>query len=289
MSDGWSTPPGGEGWPTPPGGPGPQGWQPPPQGGGYGPQQGPFQPQHGFGYAQAYREPLRPLEGLATAASVLLGVMAVLAVVMSVMTRSFIDVARDYLVGSGTSQSDVQDAAGPVLAVVVIYLLGFIATAAVFITWQYRHAVNARSLGGVHGLGPGWSIGAWFIPCVNFVLPAVCLWQASQASDPQLPPNANASRGRGNPLVIAWAIAWVVQGFTSRFNPNTEYDSSSLTVAEKLDRLDSLKTSSTLIFVSAVGAVLAIAMVQSMTKKQAARAAFVAEAPGAPTPYSPYG
>lgn len=287
MSDGWSTPPGGGGWP-PPTQPGAQGWSPPP-GAGYAPQPGgPFQPQSGYGYAAAYREPVRPLQGLATAASILLGVMGVLAVVVAVMTQSFVDVARDYLVGSGTSQSDVQDAAGPVLAVVGIYLVGFIATAAVFITWQYRHAVNARSLGGPYGLGPGWSIGAWFIPCVNFVLPAVCLWQASQASDPQLPPGAPAARGRGNPIVIAWAIAWAIQGLSSRFNPNTGYDSGSLTVAEKLDRLDSLKTSSNLIFISAAAAVLAIAMVQSMTKKQAARAA--QGQPGAPAmPYSPYG
>jgi hypothetical protein len=54
--------------------------------------------------------------------------------------------------------------------------------AALFITWQYRHAKNARLLGQQGGLGPGWAVGGWFIPLANFVLPAVQLFGASAMS-----------------------------------------------------------------------------------------------------------
>ncbi len=44
-----------------------------------------------------------------------------------------------------------------------------------FIIWGYRAAKTARAVG-LHGQwGPGWFIGAWFIPIANLVIPYLCV------------------------------------------------------------------------------------------------------------------
>jgi len=148
----------------------------------------------------------RPFGGLATAATVFLGAMAVVALFglgahlnrVGLLEREFRD--------GGVGFDELADADSLVGAAAVIDGLGLLATAAVFITWQHRHAVNADSLAGTRAaLGPGWAIGGWFIPCANWLLPGMQLFGASRASDPALPLRPAAGRGRGSPLVVLWA------------------------------------------------------------------------------------
>jgi hypothetical protein len=121
-------------------------------------------------YPEAYAPRPYSLRGVATALTIALPLIALLELA----------IARQYLqrvpatapgefgiwVGLffGSSGSGGLDAAYLVLATTI---------AVIFIVWQYRHAKNAKMLGQTSGLGPRWAIGGWFIPLVNFALPAV--------------------------------------------------------------------------------------------------------------------
>src|SRR5690606_7532792 len=112
----------------------------------------------------------QPLQGLALAASIVLGVTAVvclLGVAGFLGRASEID---DFLNGDGFGLGQlaaIDRADDRVAAVTLLYVLGTVASAAVFIPWQFRHARNAEALGGRHGLGAEWAIAGWFIPCAN--------------------------------------------------------------------------------------------------------------------------
>lgn len=78
------------------------------------------------------------------------------------------------------------------LAVIVLLVAGV-----VFLFWLYRARVNAEMLAGQpQRLGRGWTIGAWFVPLGNVVLPPLVVadtWRASSR--------------RSSGLVAAWWTA----------------------------------------------------------------------------------
>jgi hypothetical protein len=171
-------------------------------------------PGHGHG-AYALHARFEPFGGLATAATALLGIMAVLALFglgahlnrVGLIEREFRD--------GGVTLEELEDADDGVGAAALVYGLGLPGTAAVFITWQHRHAVNADSLAGSEAaLGPAWAIGGWFVPCANWLLPGMQLFGASRASDPALPlqpaagPAGEARSSSCGRSCSAWATRW---------------------------------------------------------------------------------
>ena len=61
-----------------------------------------------------------------------------------------------------------------------------VATAIVFIIWQLRSAKNNEVLGRIQPrYTSGWSIGGWFIPFANLVIPVRILQDLWQGSDPR--------------------------------------------------------------------------------------------------------
>ena len=261
---------------------------PPPPPGGYAgpPYTGPpFEgPAHtvppGQGAYGAYvpTQGFEPLGGLATVATVLLGVMAVLALVglgahlnrVGLIEREFRD--------GGVTLEELEDADDGVGAAALVYGLGLLGTAAVFITWQHRHAVNADSLAGSEAaLGPAWAIGGWFVPCANWLLPGMQLFGASRASDPALPLRPAAGRGRGSPLVVLWAVMFGLGNALGLAGWVTFPDEDDVSV---LADLEDFVADATLadrmvaagFVITAAAAVLAAVMVQTLSRRQTARA-----------------
>jgi uncharacterized Tic20 family protein len=77
----------------------------------------------------------------------------------------------------------------PVLGVVSNF--GFFVAMIMFLVWFYRARINAEGHGWPQRLTPGWAIGAWFAPVVNFWFPfqiMVDIWRAG------LPEQARANR-----------------------------------------------------------------------------------------------
>ena len=260
------------------------GLPPPPVGGHVGP------PGHYAYGTYARMQPFRPFGGLATVATAFLGVMAAVALFGVGAHLNRVGLIERELSKDGVSFDELNEADNLVGAAAVINGLGVLATAAVFITWQHRHAVNADSLAGTPaGLGPGWAIGGWFIPCANWLLPGMQLFGASRASDPALPLRPGAGRGRGSPLVPLWAVmfglgnalwlaGWATfpdQDDVSVFADFDEYVSDA-TLADRMVAAGFV--------VSTAAAILAAVMVRTLSRRQSERAAALA---ATPIPYAP--
>jgi Domain of unknown function (DUF4328) len=227
---------------------------------------------------------LQPFGGLATAATVLLGVMALLALVGLGAHLNRVGLVEREFRDGGVALEQLEDADHGVAAAAVVYGLGLLGTAAVFITWQHRHAVNADSLAGsAAALGPGWAIGGWFVPCANWLLPGMQLFGASRASDPGLPVQPAAGRGRGSPLVVLWAVMFALGNALALAGWATFPDEDDVSVLADLEDFVSDATLADRMVaagfvITAAAAVLAAVMVQSLGRRQTARATTLAAA-----------
>jgi hypothetical protein len=223
-----------------------------------------------------------PLGALATAATVLLGVMAILALVGLGAHLNRVGLIERELRDGGVALEELEDADDGVAAAAVVYGLGLLGTAAVFITWQHRHAVNADSLAGSSAaLGPAWAIGGWFIPCANWLLPGMQLFGASRASDPGLPLQPAGGRGRGSPLVVLWAVMFALGNALGLAGWATFPDEDDVSVLADLEDFVSDATLADRMVaagfvITAAAAVLAAVMVQSLSRRQTERAAALA-------------
>ncbi|GLZ29484.1 hypothetical protein Lesp02_16740 [Lentzea sp. NBRC 105346] len=149
-------------------------------------------------------EHFRPVRGLALAASVLIGLVALAQIGEAAVDWTIYTTVRDYRAGTATI-ADIRDL-GPLDTLVgfpLLVLQG--AAAALFITWMYRARVNAERLTYVqeHRRSRGWVIGAWFVPFANLVLPKQIADDIWRANDPlqQTVPLQQRTR---HPLVTAW-------------------------------------------------------------------------------------
>jgi Domain of unknown function (DUF4328)/Protein of unknown function (DUF2510) len=77
----------------------------------------------------------------------------------------------------------------------VIFSLVTTVAVVILLIWQFRAASTARSLGYPAKHSPGWGVGCWFVPIVNF-------WMPYQAIRDCLPPN-----DPHRPLVLRW---WLI-------------------------------------------------------------------------------
>lgn len=229
-----------------------------------------------YGYPQLPPAPAS-LRGLATALTVLLLIIAALllgnaaALFYRASLLSGAASGRSY----GSAQADLAD--GAVGATGFVYLLIMIATAVVFIVWQFRHARNARLLG-AGGLGPGWAIGGWFIPLGNLVVPTVQIFQSSRGSHPEA---AYGGFRRGATVVVWWAVAFglgnALVGGASGLWPDSLATSADLAAAATSDNLEGVAT---LLLVGA--AVLAVVMVNTLSRRQEAALARLGQPLGPP-------
>jgi len=103
----------------------------------------------------------------------------------------------DHNQAQGSSWSSVLSAVG--VAALVLHII-----------WAWRSAHNARALGRVGArLGPGWAIGAWFVPLANFVLVYIVFSDLWRSSDPRSERGDGWRRLPGSPLVRLWTVAYV--------------------------------------------------------------------------------
>jgi hypothetical protein len=145
--------------------------------------------------------------------------------------------------------------------VVVLNIALFVGTAAAFMRWLYLALTNLHGWR-IPGLshGPGWAIGAWFIPLANVVIPVKVMSTVARGSS--VPADGRYPEATGVDLVAWWWTFFVL--------------SQVVTVATFRD-----------LFVGSVGyvygvtglnhvltfiaAVLAIVLVVRITRRQAAR------------------
>ncbi|UYQ64077.1 DUF4328 domain-containing protein [Streptomyces peucetius] len=155
--------------------------------------------------------------GLGRAVMVLLGVVALadVAVIAAVLdVRALFEPLADGDFPAIT-QAEAERADSFMLLTSTLQLTAYVATAVVFVIWFHR----VRTIAGVLApdlltRGPGWTIGAWFIPVANLWIPrgiAAEVWTASRSS-----PYASATSEPRTPVNLWWA-GFLVTWFATRF------------------------------------------------------------------------
>lgn len=147
----------------------------------------------------------------------------------------------------------------------------FTLVAAAFLTWFYRAYRNLDALSERQRWGPGWSVGAWFVPILNLWRPKQLVndvWRGSSGSD------------RVPVWIAIWWGVWLAAGFL--YN-------GSFRLSVRAEELPELVTAGRVTMAadaaSIAAALLAVALVLLITTAQEARAAaagLVLEEP--PTP-----
>ena len=127
--------------------------------------------------------------GRASLATIALGALIVISAVGVVSTFQEITLLQGIADGAYANVSDaefyaVADANDSRQAIVgLLYLAIYLVTVVVFLMWQYRVRKNADDIG-TTGLrfSPGWVVGWWFVPIMNFFRPYQVmkeLWQSN--------------------------------------------------------------------------------------------------------------
>lgn len=150
---------------------------------------------------------VRPLGGLAAAASILIGAAAIAwAYTVHVYGWTYYgSLARISGAGFsgvfGVSATGIAPIKGSVMGLGVALLISM-AAAAFFLGWLARARANAEVLSAMpHRHGSGWVVGAWFVPFANLVIPARVVGDVWRASAPQ-----DADR-EAAPVVTWWLAA----------------------------------------------------------------------------------
>jgi hypothetical protein len=134
-----------------------------------------------------------------------------------------------------------------------------------FVIWMFRAAKNNEALErrGAR-FGPGWSIGSWFIPFANLVIPVLIVqdfWRGSSSDHARGDPGWR--RASASALVGWWWAAWIVSIVRFAYSGSGLHSSSSL---------DDIETSNTVALVGvsllAIAAVLALCVVRALSRRQ---------------------
>ena len=83
----------------------------------------------------------------------------------------------------------------------VLYVASLIGLAISMMMWIYRSVENCwYLLGGIPERSPGWSVGWWFIPGANLVMPLLVVWDL----------NRRMARGVASPMMPLLLVWWVI-------------------------------------------------------------------------------
>lgn len=144
-------------------------------------------PQQGMptGVSLVGAEQYRRVTGPAAAASTLILLSVVGAVLNTVSDWRNCLVVHDYLAGSATT-ADLDSADTFSRAVAIPALVMYLAAGVVFLVWLWRARINSELSGGpaAHRRARGWVLGSWMTPVANLWVPYQVVSDIWRASDP---------------------------------------------------------------------------------------------------------
>jgi hypothetical protein len=193
----------------------------------------------------------------------MLGVVALLTVLELVAVAHRLSLLTGIEQGT-VSLTTARSADNGVRAAALLRLGGFMVTAGVLIAWQWRIAKNAESLGRIGARWtPGWSIGGWFIPFANFVIPYTIMQELWSSADPRGSATDWKQRPRSR-LISAWWAAFLASGLIVQFSV-TSGNSATATIS-------SIRSSNRIaligLAVNVIAAVLGMCVVHQLTVRQ---------------------
>ncbi|MGD9792570.1 MAG: DUF4328 domain-containing protein [Acidimicrobiia bacterium] len=147
----------------------------------------------------------RRLNGVSTAACVLLVLTTVGAFVQAMALAHRLQALRDLESIDALDQADKQ-----VQGAVVLVGLLMAATLVLLIVWMFRAAKNVQALSRTGASwGPRWAIGAWFVPGAWWLLPFIVAAEIYRGSAPERTVGFEWRKTKGSPLVWLWMACWV--------------------------------------------------------------------------------
>ena len=243
----------------------------PASGGGFVGPGGPVGAPAGWGAPPAM---MRSIGGLASSLTVVLWITVAVSVFEAVAFVNRITVINDLLdfrggfsgyydlVQRGQDADDLVSVAsglGALCSLVILVLL---------IIWMWRVAKNALDAGRTNPrFAPGWTIGGWFIPVANLVIPGLILQDLWRGSDPSIERGDPMWRLRatGSALVGWWWAMWVLGVFTT---VRIIGDGNDRDYFERLRLWDSVSAGGQLVRIAA--AILLMLVVRRITRRQEA-------------------
>jgi Domain of unknown function (DUF4328) len=227
------------------------------------PWQAPFQP-----HADRWFNSVR---GLGTAASTLIGLVALAGALFAATDWYTYRVVKDYVEGPVQDPDRLDHADLIAGAAAIGFQLALLAAGVVFVVWLWRVRRNAELFCQArHRRRRGWVIGAWFCPIVNSWFPKQIVDDVIAASDPRTPARVPDLRGihhNGPGLVRAWWITAAASVVIGR-QGGTDWASD---VPDVDDQLTGAGLSTTGAVLTAICAVLAIRVIGLVNRLQESR------------------
>lgn len=160
---------------------------------------------------EAVIQPQRAIRGLARALVAMLWVSIACAGLAAGAFANRISVVSD-IQSVGYAEPGAARDSDTYVRLTSIALLGAsLVILTLLITWMWRVAKNAEGLGRTNTRWtPGWTIGGWFVPFANLVIPASVMVDLWKGSDPAIPPDDPSWRKvPRSPFILAWWVAWL--------------------------------------------------------------------------------
>lgn len=149
----------------------------------------------------------RPLRTRALVATVALACVIVSTVVVAAASVFAYEIIGDAAVrGEGTDRAET--VAISVFAATALLTIGSMLFAGIaFICWLHRARTNIDAFGGSWmRWGRGWTIGAWFVPLANLVIPLLVVSEIDRATDGHA--GGWGPRRPARVVVTLWAVLW---------------------------------------------------------------------------------
>jgi hypothetical protein len=223
-------------------------------------------PQQGTGASSA--AVFRDAHGRAVLLTILLAVTGVIDLVVAVVAVSLAGQLDRGERGVLSAVDRIQSFSG----IAGLLLIG---TIVVWCMWEFRARSNLDAFG-ASGLriSPGWSVGWWFIPFANLVMPYRAMSEVWRASGPSAAPDDWKRQPTGALLPIWWAVllvGWIVTQSANSFVGQST--GPVLTLSETTTALRWVMIGQ---LVTAVAAVLAILVVRGIDRRQSERRSLAA-------------
>ena len=199
---------------------------------------------------------------------VLLSVAVIVGVIAVASDLAELSILSRALQGESISMGEANASDGRQQLIGGLQLTLIILTAIIFLLWTHRANKNLSALGAKDlKFTPGWAVGNWFIPILNFFRPAQVMVEIWKASDPRDESGLEWKTANSPPIVNWWWIAYIGSSILGTWTGRIDFSTATLQQIMTTSWLGALSD-----LASVVAGILAILMVRDIDRRQEEKA-----------------